>query len=621
GASVDRVPVEAMTATMRSRGPDGAGVQRWPLAALGHRRLAILDPEGGAQPMVGPAGGSWLSYNGELFDHLELRKDLGQASAFRTRSDAETLLHAWERWGLDAFPRLHGQYAFAIYEEARHRLVLARDPLGIKPLYWARAGGTLLFASQPTAILASGLVTAELDPAAVTSHLSFRYPLGDHSWYRGIHALAPGTHLVASGGRVEISAHWAFPGPGRAPAGERAAGRLRAGFSDAVRRQLLSDVPVGAFLSGGLDSSTIVLAARDAGANLRTYAVGFSGGDVDELAAAREVSTMLGTAHREVLLGPEEYFDGMVRLIGLKRAPLLVPNEVAVFLLSEVARRDVTVLLSGEGADELLAGYGRIFRAAYDLDRLDGTREVSLEARRALASAFASRYGDAHRSLREHLLSLYEYVPLDVQKRLLQPEALDASLRDAWGTEADDARLPRFERVRRVFLRDHLPGLLLRLDSATMAASVEGRVPFLDVAFVEEVLTSFSENDLSPFVDPHAEEDAAPRLSADWSGIADVPKAPLRDAFPELPARVRRAAKVGFPVPLDTWFDGPLREQAGRILADRRTRGRGIFRPEALDALARGSLVPGRQGFVTWAVINLELACRVAFDAPDPPKT
>lgn len=605
------VLLERMRDQLAHRGPDGAGGLIGPGWALGHRRLSIIDLEGGAQPFV--HGASALVANGEIYNHRELRQALSE-HPFRSESDCEPILAAHRAWGDDAPTRLRGMFAYAYYDHSAGRLTLVRDRLGVKPLYWTRADGWLLFASEPKALLAHPGVGARLDREAVRSYLSFRYPLGDRTFYEGIHALEPGHRLVADARGVRVEQWWSIPKGTTEGALEDHVEAVREELARSVSLRLQSDVPLGAYLSGGVDSSAIVgLAARERGVGLRTYTIGFADEDYNEFRYAFEVAARHGALHTTMRADEGRYLEDMQRLIALKDAPLGVPNEVPLYQMSRRLKRDVTVVLSGEGADELFGGYGRIFRAADDFDRMRGG-----SAR--FAATFRARYGGARFETPADLfLARYRYFGADALTRWMDPGWLDSTVgagERALRAAFDEAReLPTARQFLRVFQRHHLPGLLQRLDSSTMAASVEGRVPFVDHELVE-LGQQLPVSVRMRWRSADARRAAEHLVSDDISEVLDTPKWVLKEAVRDLlPTTVLERRKMGFPVPLGRWLASDMGRFAKEVLLDPGTARRGLYRRDTIESALGGAEASWRDGMRVWMLLNVELFCRQMADA------
>jgi asparagine synthase (glutamine-hydrolysing) len=620
-------PVHAMTDSLIHRGPDEGGVRLFPRAALGHRRLKVIDLVGGQQPMRDASGDLWIVYNGEVFNYRELRAELEREGvAFTSRSDTEVVLKAWARWGAAALERFQGQFALAIYDARSHELSLARDRLGIRPLYTCLVGGHLLFASEVKALIRHPLFRARLNPRAVTSYLGYRYPLATDSWYEGVSMVQPGEWVRWNEGGSRTTRYWELPlitAPETVADEQALVEQTRDLLVDAVRCRMIADVPFGAYLSGGLDSSLVTaIMAELSGEPVKTFTIGFAGDACNEFDYARLVADRYATDHHEIRLEPSHYLQQLPELIRFKDAPLSVPNEVPLWVMSRELKNYITVVLSGEGADELFAGYGRIFQSPLDYARVHALRaaraplsdeEMHLLRRLEGCGAFDSPL--------EHFLSLYAYTPLSQQRELFTEEYVasidgDVGCRAFWNGQMSAVDpLAHHEKYRWLFQRHHLVGLLMRLDTTTMATAVEGRVPFVDYRLVEHVYAKVPRGLLIRWKSPESEIAARTVASADISERFDIPKHLLRVVAQKyLPGPVLTRKKVGFPVPLDDWLSGEFGDFARQILLDETTRRRGLFRPATLEAWTKGEGLRGRAGQIVWMLVNFELWAREYLD-------
>ena len=366
----DRARTVLMRDVLTHRGPDGAGLHTDTHAALGHRRLSIVDLAGGHQPLSNEDGRIWVTFNGEIYNHAEVRPELEAAGhRYRTRSDTETIVHAYEEWGDDCVSRFRGMFAFGIWDAPKRRLLLVRDRLGVKPLYWARAGDRLLFASEIKAILESGLVAAKPNEPVLSEVLATRYTSGTETLFQGIYKLLPGHRLVFEHGEVRIQKYWDLPVDGPDPAldalGDGALiDRFRELLQESVRLRLMADVPLGMFLSGGIDSSAVAaLMAREIDRPIETFSVAFADRRFSELEYARQVARAVGANSHEIVIDDHDFFGALPRLVWHEDEPIAHPSSVPLHFVSALARQHVKVVLTGEGADELLAGYGKYPRA------------------------------------------------------------------------------------------------------------------------------------------------------------------------------------------------------------------------------------------------------------------
>ncbi len=551
----DRIEPEAfaaMLATLAPRGPDGEGTRRLDGGGvtLGHRRLAIIDlSEAAAQPIANEDESVWLTFNGEIYNFRELRSELeGQGHRFRSRSDSEVIVHAYEEWGDTFVSRLRGIFAFGIWDQRQRRLLLARDRLGVKPLYyWSHAGG-LVFASQPRAILAHPEFRPQLDLFAFQHYLAYRYVPSDLAIYAGMAKLPAAHVLVADETGVLLRRYWEarYDPQVRDPREARDLIRLR--LEDAVRSQLVADVPVGLFLSGGIDSSTLgAVAAAASAERLASFTIGFEEPEFDERVHAARAARRIGSDAYEEVLSLERAAELLPDFVGAYDEPFFDHSGLPTLAVSRLARRHGrVVVLAGDGADEVFAGY-RWY------ERVPDSRSASL-------SELLLRRGTP-RPLETH----FERVGLldGPRQAGLLADAPDFDALALWrGSFRDD--LPAVTALQLLDLHTFLvDDVLQKVDHASMASGVEVRVPFLDHELVEAAFQIDAR-----IVFEGAERKALlKRVARSW-----------------LPPEILTARKKGFSAPLAAWMQQGLRELARRLLPDGSLVGRGIFLGEALAA-------------------------------------
>jgi len=602
-----------MTQSLIHRGPDDSGVYQAPGVALGIRRLSIIDVPGGHQPITNEDGTVVVVFNGEIYNHRELRARLeGQGHRFRTRSDTEVLVHLYEEYGYAGVHLLQGMFAFAIWDTKRRRLLLARDRLGIKPLYYTETNDGLVFASEAKALFEHPDVKPEIALDALDLYLSLRYVPGPDTLFRDVKKLQPGHLLIYENGRTEIRRYWELVLGDFQPAVnlDEAVEEFDALLRDAVRAHLISDVPIGALLSGGLDTSAVTALARQAtGRPVTTFTVGFDlPGAHNELAEARATARHLGTDHHELVIKPDAA-ELLPKLAWHLDEPVADPAALPTYLICRFARESVPVVLTGEGGDELLAGYPRYvwFARARRLERAlpRWLREDVLLPLGRLAPV-GSRY---HRAL-DNLLGerddaarhLHWVAGLDpgILPGLLSPD-LRAAVRPRRAAQLLATYLGSGDSgavVQQLMALDvHtwlVDDVLHKMDRMSMAASVEARVPFLDHRLVEFV--------------------ASLPLRVKLANLGT--KTLLKRAMPPLlPAATIRRRKHAFQVPLDQWVSGPLAGFVRDVLLDPRARARGWFDPKGVAAL----LAPQRNGRPAdgqsvWTLLCLELWAREFLD-------
>ena len=493
------------------RGPDEIGLHSDPYAVLAHRRLSIIDLSTGQQPLSNEDGTVWVVYNGEIYNHATVRRDLeNRGHRYRTKSDTETIVHAYEEWGDDCVHRFRGMFAFAVWDAPKRRLLLARDRLGVKPLYWARRGDLLLFGSEIKAILASGLVDPQANVAAIPELLSTRYISGADTLFRGVQKLLPGQLLTFERGDARIRQYWDVPldrsvGPDVHGNPRDVVAQFRGLLEESVRLRLMSDVPLGVFLSGGIDSSAVAaIMARQIDRPLQTFSVAFEERAFNELAYAREVAKAVGAEAHEVVISDRQFFDALPTLLWHEDEPIAHPSSVPLYFVSALARRHVTVVLTGEGSDELLAGYGKYLRAAWNwraglvYEHLvpggsagRSRSELCRACRTGWATTRSARVLALDRSPESMFFDTFAAIRLNQQQKLLSADLRIAATREnAYGTSLAHYRRPNghstlLDRLLYADIKTYLVELLMKQDQMSMAASIESRVPFLDHKLVE----------------------------------------------------------------------------------------------------------------------------------------
>lgn len=588
-------------ATLAHRGPDGEGSYNDPHCTFVHKRLSIIDLSSGSQPLYNEKRDLVLVCNGEIYNYRKLKSELqGRGHVFRTGSDCEVILHLYEE-GVENLRLLRGMYAAALWNTKEKRLLLLRDRLGIKPLYYAFfPDGAMVFASEIKAILATGVVRPRLDPFALKEYLSFKFTIGERTFFQSVQALPPGTWLDRTEERTELKKYWEPSLCATVDNVAEAQERLEAEFHDSIDHHLVSDVPVGAFLSGGLDTSSIVFAAaaRYPGV-LRTYTCGTKDEVLGDLHYSRLIAEKCGTEHTEVLQTPEEFSSFMRSCLWFLDEPGGGSTAIHGYYVAKRAREDVKVLLSGEGADEILGGYYHYWVQYYRV--LPFWRRLkSYPSWRQWGGIAARARGECFSPARESALDVFawrhapgsglsgdamceelqketrEYRPLDAVARLLPEQEGGSVIRQTMFLD----------------LKSYLYRILHIYDRMCMSAKLENRVPFLDHKFVEYAMS------LSPNVIFH-------RMQT---------KAPLRTYVNRhLGSTVARRPKSGFTLPVDRWFRNELRPEVEGLLAQLRQRG--ILKPEAVDATWQGFLAGGGTREDVWRLLSIELWHQIFIDA------
>jgi asparagine synthase (glutamine-hydrolysing) len=611
-APVDRGLVARMVAALRHRGPDDDGTHFDDAAglALGFRRLAVVDLTPAArQPMCNEDGSLWLVANGEIYNAPALRTAfIAGGHRFRSRSDSEVILHAYEDRGTECVAALNGMFALALWDAPRRRLLLARDRVGEKPLYTYDDGRRLLFASELKALLVDPRLPRELDWAAAAAYFAVGYVPGAQSIMRGVRKVAAAHAISVAQGRTTATRYWDWR-PAFAPAGRRRgraayAAELREALRDAVRARLISDRPVGAFLSGGLDSSAIVALMAELGHRpIDTFSVSFDAPAFDEAPHARSVARHLGTRHHELRLTADAARTILPELVAHYDEPFADSSALPTAAVARLAREHVTVCLSGDGGDEVCAGYdwhrhGRLEALVGWIP--SGMRRLGLRPSLALpAGALAHRMAQRLMGTpAQRYAAVMTILPEEQRTRLLTPavhhhlsEAALAAFTDAFAGAADLDLLSRMQVCdASVYLPDDI---LVKVDRATMGYALEVRCPFLD----PEVMA------------------VAARIPPGLRQSLRRGKVVLRDAMHNaLPPAIIARRKAGFAVPLHAWLSGPLADLVRNVLCDRRTVERGLFAPAAVARLlARQTRAP-RLAPQVWLLLMFELWCRAYLD-------
>jgi asparagine synthase (glutamine-hydrolysing) len=602
-----------MTDALVHRGPDSGGVTNLGRCVLGHRRLRVVDLETGEQPATNESGDVVAVFNGELYDFRDVRRDLAaRGHEVPGTGDTAVIPHVYEERGPDFPAELSGMFAIALWDRSRERLVLARDRIGKKPLHYAvLPDGGLAFASELKALFFVPGVGRELDPLALDAYLALQYVPGEETGVGGVRRLLPGHVLVWEDGRAETQPFWSLRQDERDLTDDDWLELVRETVTAAVRRRLVSDVPLGALLSGGIDSTIVVgLMAQESSEPVKTFTVGVDDPRYDEREPARIAARAFGTAHEELVVEPDPVAL-VSRLTTFLDEPLGDEAILPTFLISEVARRHVTVALTGDGGDESFAGYERYaaMGLARRIGRIPLAPGLAARALRALPGGRAPRStpGRAARLLETAALpaaerygALVEVFPAPLREELYTPELLAA----LGGARAASALLgppprPGIAGLQLLDARTYLPDdLLVKADRASMATSLELRSPLLDHRVLELGVS---------LPDPLR-----------WSGRRG--KSALRRAFAHLlPDELAKRGKTGFGIPLGAWFRGPLRELTGDVLLGPRARARGQLRPAGVERLldehARGERDHGHR---LWCLLVLELWQRSWLEAESP---
>lgn len=592
GAPVQRDVIERMCAGLEHRGPDSRGLFLDGAVGLGIQRLRVVDLITGDQPIRNEDGTVAVVLNGEIYNFGDLRRDLARRGhRLSTLGDTEVIVHLYEEYGVDCVRHLHGMFAFALWDSRRRQLLLARDRIGKKPLLYSLRGGELSFASEMGALLQCGDIPREIDLEAVDTYLAYGYVPAPRSILRSVRKLPPAHTLVLRDGRATIEPYWSLSYTPKLDVRDprELYEPIRDEIRAATRRRLISDVPLGAFLSGGIDSSAVVAAMAEAGGGpVKTFSIGFENAAYDELPHARRIAALFGTDHHEFVVAPQaiELVPKMVRHYG---EPFADSSAIPSFQLSELARRHVTVALNGDGGDESFGGYTR-YVANRVADRMDMVprsvrQAIAAGGRRLVGGGANGGVAGRETSIANKARRLVEGLPLEPSARYARYVSLfDAGQRsrlytdqlaaEVQGTDAlavidtawrSSSGTDVIDRMLEVDATTYLPGdLITKIDIATMAYALEARSPLLDHQLME----------------------FAARIPAELKVKGRQKKWILRQALRGwLPDEILDRPKQGFSVPVGDWFRGDLRQHVREVLLDPATLDRGYFEPEAVQAI------------------------------------
>jgi asparagine synthase (glutamine-hydrolysing) len=613
--SIGEAEIQRMLDPISYRGPDGRGIHLDGPAGLGHLRLSFIDLSTGDQPMTNEDRTVWIVFNGEIYNYRELRERLlAKGHVFHSKSDTEVIIHLYEELGPDCVRELRGMFGFAIWDSRRRRLFVARDRVGIKPIYYCQTDEAFYFASELKAIIADPAVAREINPAAIREFLSFYYVPGEHTLFKSIKKLLPGHTLMVENGKITIRQYWdlQFTRERWSLPFADAVAELRALIASTVSDHMMADVPVGILLSGGMDSSAVLsFAVEGTAKRVRTFTVGFDGDQViDERPYARLVAEKFGTEHYDLSITSQDFWDFLPAYVSHMEEPVCEPPAVALYYVSKLARKHVKALLSGEGGDEAFAGYptypnmmrlAQIGQAAGPFARMAGAG-VAL-AGRISADGRVERYGEA---LGQPLSSQYFSRTAGPTtffnrnaRRFLTPEFLRDTesvsaaryIANLTGNVPDESLLNQMLYVdTKTWLPDDL---LIKADKITMANSLELRVPLLD----------------------HVVLEFAASLPAEFKVRGRETKRILKSAFAGvLPPEVIRRKKAGFPVPYEKWMRCELREQMESILLSDRASARGYFVQEEVRRLLQANRSSGRYSKEVFSLLVAELWHRQFLD-------
>jgi len=615
--SIEPGALERMRDVIAHRGPDDVGLFIDGRIGLGHRRLSIVDVATGHQPMTNEHGSLHITFNGEIYNHADYRSSLeARGHTYRTHCDTETILHLYEEYGVSCVEHLRGMFAFAIWDHNKKELFIARDRLGVKPLYYVHADdGSLYFGSEIKTLLEAQAVKPEINFELLPDYLANHATSGEETLFRGVKRLLPGHTLIWRDGEIRIEKYWDVSFARSADANRNDQDYIAEWhelFRTSVRLRLMADVPLGMFLSGGIDSSAI--AAEMSGMvdePIKTFSVAFAEREANELEYARIVARAFKTNHHEVVATPEEFFSVLPKLVWHEDEPLAHPSSVALFFVSRLASKHVKVVLTGEGSDELLAGYARYRKTLLNLALGKGYQRITPAGVRKMIRN--QIYGLPASRLRQKLLRTFltvapsiESIYFDnfavfneaLQHQMLTPQARErVGLIDAYAgvravlAESDAHSL--LDRLLYADIKTYLHELLMKQDQMSMATSVESRVPFLDHKLVEFTSSLPERLKLRRWTTKYV-------LRESMKGI--------------LPQEILSRPKMGFPVPIGAWFRGAYRSVIDEYVTSERALSRGIFETGFVRELVRRHQEGEDHAERLWALVNFEIWQRQFFD-------
>jgi asparagine synthase (glutamine-hydrolysing) len=608
--------LRAMAHAIRHRGPDDEGYHVAGPIGLGFRRLSIIDLNTGHQPLSNEDNSVWVIFNGEIYNYLELRTTLlGRGHTFRTKTDTEVLVHLYEEHGTDMLPFLRGMFSFALWDDNKKTLLLARDRVGIKPLYYSLTAKALVFGSEIKAVLADPSVPRDINPELIDRFLSFYYMPGEETLFRDILKLPPGSYAVVKDARVSISQYWdlSFREDHPHRTLKDAEQELLSLLDATVSQHMISDVPVGFLLSGGVDSTAMLsLASRQGDRLFSSYTIGFSGTHVpDERPYARLAAGRYGTSHHELTVSPQQFVDFLPGYVWHMEEPVCEPPAVALFYVSQLARKDVKVLVSGEGGDEAFAGYSN-YRNTLWLERLKRalgpTRSAATQSLTGLNRVLRSRIIAKYAPLLDVPFRSYYYGRTSSPFHFFNAHAHDLyaddfslavnkrhSLSPIHRLLDNTADLHHLEAMLYVDSKSWLPDdLLTKADKMTMANSIELRVPFLDHKVLEFAASLPPAFKVHGFTTKYIAKRALSSL---------------------VPREILTRKKAGFPVPYETWMQTDLKPWLHDLLLDRRTLNRGYFKSATIMHLLQAHSRSGQYSKELFSLAVLELWHRVFLDA------
>ena len=624
--------IEKMTNAIAHRGPDDCQYFQDEYLNLGFRRLSIIDLAKGQQPMTSNDNKFLICFNGEIYNYKRVRNLLRNKNInLKTNSDTEVLLESFSLWGIKCLEKIDGMFSFVIYDKEKKKIYLSRDRLGIKPLFISTCKDKFLFSSEIKGLLASELIDKEINNQAISSYLTFRYPYGVGTYFKKIESIEPGQILEVSGDGIEKKInYWQIPICSEfSDKGEKFyLKKLEELMHSSVTDHLESDVEIGSLLSGGIDSSLITaLMAKKINYKFKSFSASFDKSGYDEVSYAKLVANQLDTEHININLSGSKYIDSLNEVIKVRQTPLSIPHEVALYNLFKEIKNHVKVVFSGEGADELFGGYGRVQTSAFDLNKINFIKKKFPLLNNSFIYGILGankKFNDWSKIEKnaEFFFNVYNWIPFKEKHLLFSNEfkyeiSNDEKIKNFWHEEFKKiSMLDSYNQLLFVFQKFHLRCLLDRLDALSMASSVEARVPFVDHRLVEYVMTI-------PYKYKFKWKSKFHKIlglfsnSFNNSEHRDISKYILRKFSNKyLDKRIVNRKKLGFPVPLDDWSSSKYFNITKEILLDDKTRSRGIFNCKKIEKLLskKENLNYDFWGKKVWMLMNVELWFREFID-------
>ncbi|RJQ55309.1 MAG: asparagine synthase (glutamine-hydrolyzing) [Nitrospiraceae bacterium] len=601
GKPVDQDSLLRMRDSMHHRGPDDAGIFMDELIGLGHRRLSIIDLAGGHQPMTNEDGSVIIVYNGEVYNFQELRQPLiDKGHAFKTRSDTEVIIHLYEEKGVDCVEHLRGMFAFAIWDKKKRELFIARDRLGVKPLYYYQGKAVFLFASEIKSLLLSGQFQPEIDESGLYRLLKYRFVYGRRTMFKGVSELLPGHYMTVNARGTKMTQYWNITPRGGADSGPRNIDRLKDELVDklekSVRLRMISDVPLGVFLSGGVDSSMIAALMSRYAENVKTFSIGFIPEEVNELKYAKIVADYLHADHHEYFLESGDFFSLLKKLIWHHDEPLIFPASIPLYILSKNSKNGATVMLSGEGSDEIFAGYTSNIKAGR-LNKIGSMMPPAILKgfmKLPVNSKYKAILNKMTLNEKELIHSFFQICNDEQISHMYSWSDRKSAMADTLDEEIgfNNFNGPFLDKLIYFQVKTYLIALLMKQDKMSMAASIETRVPYLDHLFVELAI----------------------KIPASFKIKRNQGKYIFKKSCEKvLPESIVYREKMGFPVPIDKWFrekNSPFME----VLLDSDTKRNSFLNYKVVENTLN-EFLQGNDSLLhqLWSFINIELWRREFF--------